>query len=289
MRNKLKGIITKGLCVLLVISLIGCEVGWDQQVNPVVTDGVLLPAVARVIDEQWTVVAPYLEEELSARGLEMGSSLDRVPHGAEVVELMLEEESGRDYLQFCYSIAVGEDSAAVLAAARAILPKEEYDALRLKVDETERNARSLGLEESRTLPPNQRAAFMRDLQKLVTKTVVLLVAGIVYACIPDMVFWGKVSAAAAIAVASGIVATTVFSLYRFYTYSADSMAISFQEWITDVTTDPAASFAVASSMMAVGKTMANGPVVTGLVIAVFSIYQVMDLLKPMLKKYNFGA
>ena len=134
---------------------------------------------------------------------------------------MLEEESGRDYLQFCYSIAVGEDSAAVLAAARAILPKEEYDALRLKVDETERNARSLGLEESRTLPPNQRAAFMRDLQKLVTKTVVLLVAGIVYACIPDMVFWGKVSAAAAIAVASGIVATTVFSLYRFYTYSAD--------------------------------------------------------------------
>jgi len=149
--------------------------------------------------------------------------------------------------------------------------------------------RSFGLEESRTLPPNQRAAFMRDLQKLVTKTVVLLVAGIVYACIPDVVFWGKVSAAAAIAVASGIVATTVFSIYRFYTYSADEMAVSFQEWITDVTTDPAASFAVASSMMAVGKTMANGPVVTGLVIAVFSIYQVMDLLKPMLRKYNFGA
>ena len=289
MQKKLNGIVTKGLCVLLVISLIGCEVGWDQHINPVVTDGVLLPAVARVIDEQWAVVAPYLEEDLTSRGYGLDSTVAGVPDGAQLVELILEEDAGRDYLEFCYSIAVGEDSALVLAAARGILPEGEYEELRLRVDETERSMRAFGLQEARTLPPNQRAAFMRDLQKLVTKTVVLLVAGIVYACIPNVVFWGKVSAAAAIAVASGIVATTVFSIYRFYTYAADEMAVSFQEWITDVTTDPAASFAVASSMMAVGKTMANGPVVTGLVIAVFSIYQVMDLLKPMLKKYNFGA
>jgi hypothetical protein len=289
MRRKLNGVVTKGLCVLLIISLVGCEVGWDQHMNPVVADGELLPAVARVIDEQWAVVAPYLEETLLSRASDSEGSFGNVPDGARLVELILEEESGHDYLQFCYTVAKSDDSAFVLAAAKELLPKDTYEELWLKVDETERSMRSLGLQESRTLPPNQRAAFMRDLQKLVTKTIVLLVAGIVYACIPNVVFWGKVSAAAAIAVASGIVATTVFSIYRFYTYSEDEMAVSFQEWITDVTTDPAASFAIASSMLAVGKTMANGPVVTGLVIAVFSIYQVMDLLKPMLKKYNFGA
>jgi hypothetical protein len=42
-------------------------------------------------------------------------------------------------------------------------------------------------------------------------------------------------------------------------------------------------------MMTVGKTMGNGPVVTGLIIVVFSLYQVMDMVKPMLKKYNFDA
>jgi hypothetical protein len=35
--------------------------------------------------------------------------------------------------------------------------------------------------------------------------------------------------------------------------------------------------------------MTKGPVVTGLIIAVFAIYQVIDMVKPMLKKYNFNA
>jgi hypothetical protein len=56
-----------------------------------------------------------------------------------------------------------------------------------------------------------------------------------------------------------------------------------------VTTDPSASYAVATSMITVGKTMSNGPVVTGLILVVFAIYQVMDMVKPMLKKYNFDA
>ncbi|NLA92030.1 MAG: hypothetical protein GX842_01135 [Spirochaetales bacterium] len=130
---------------------------------------------------------------------------------------------------------------------------------------------------------------MRDLQKLVTKTLVLMVAGIVYACIPNVIFWGKITAAAAISVAAGIVATSVMSIYRYYKYDSESLSSSFQDWLVDVTTEPAASFAVATSMITVGKTMSSGPVVTGLIIIVFSIYQVMDLVKPMLKKYNFNA
>ena len=42
-------------------------------------------------------------------------------------------------------------------------------------------------------------------------------------------------------------------------------------------------------MMAVGTTMKRGPVVTGIVICVFAIYNVVDLIKPMLKKYNFSV
>jgi hypothetical protein len=118
---------------------------------------------------------------------------------------------------------------------------------------------------------------------------VLLVAGIVYACIPNVIFWGKVTAAAAISVAAGIVATTVMSIYRYYKYDNESLSSSFQDWLTDVTTEPAAAFAVATSMISVGKTMTTSPVVTGLIIIVFSIYQVMDLVKPLLKKYNFNA
>jgi hypothetical protein len=40
-------------------------------------------------------------------------------------------------------------------------------------------------------------------------------------------------------------------------------------------------------MIAVGSTMKRSPVVTGIMICVFSMYQVIDMLKPMLKKYNY--
>ncbi len=289
MDRKIRGYVSNVVCMLLIVSLSGCSMGWEQRSNPGVDDGELFPALTRIIDEQWSVVAPFLEEELSLDAARSAGGTSDVPDASRLVELILEEESGRDYMQFCYAVAMGDDSSAVVEFARELLPQEEYDELRLRVEETERSMRGFMIEQSRALPPNQRAAFMRDLQKLVTKTVVLLVAGIVYACIPNVVFWGKVTAAAAIAVATGIVATTVLSIYRFYQYNSDELSVSFQEWIVDVTTDPAAAYAMASSMMAVGKTMVNGPVVTGLVIAVFSIYQVMDMLKPMLKKYNFSA
>ncbi len=289
MNRKIRAFASNVVCILLIASLSGCSMGWEQKSNPAVEDSELFPALARIIDEQWAVVAPFLEEELAIEATLHGRTMRETPDASRLVELILEEDSGRDYMQFCYAVAMGTDSSTVVELARDLLPKEEYDELRLRVEETERSMRGFMIEQSRALPPNQRAAFMRDLQKLVTKTVVLLVAGIVYACIPNVVFWGKVTAASAIAVAAGIVATTVLSIYRFYQYNSDELSVSFQEWIVDVTTDPAAAYAMASSMMTVGKTMVNGPVVTGLVIAVFSIYQVMDMLKPMLKKYNFNA
>ncbi|MCK9311865.1 MAG: hypothetical protein M0P26_06280 [Bacteroidales bacterium] len=141
---------------------------------------------------------------------------------------------------------------------------------------------------SRGLSPSQRAPFWKDMQKLLVRSIVLFTAGIVYACIPTVVFWGKISAATAIAIASGVVASTVMSIWRYYQFGGELDA-SFNEWLISVTTEPEISFALASSMIAVGTTLKRGFVVTGIVICVFALYNVIDMVKPMLKKYNFSV
>lgn len=277
------------VCILVIVSLLGCDLQWSQQVNPAVPNERLLPEVALVIEEQLEIVKPFLDEEFAEYPLARSSEAWYELDSYEMASLALQEENGDSYLALCHQIAYGNNSAQLLEVARPLLTPTQYSELVNEVLDAERAMRSEVLEGCRTLPPNQRAPFMRDLQKLVTKTVVLLVAGIVYACIPNVIFWGKVTAAAAIAVAAGIVATTIMSIYRFYKYDSESLSTSFQEWLVDVTTDPAASYAVAASMTSIGGAMKNGPVVTGLIIAVFAIYQVIDLVTPMLKKYNFNA
>lgn len=287
MEKRVRKIISSGFVFYLIVSLLGCSMAWEPFSTPPVAHEDMVPLVARVIDEQLETVLPVLEEE--GEWTTLARSLGEGISGEMVVDELLQEEGGEAYLNFCYSVASGLESEELLKEAQGLMGAEEY----AQLSEQFLSARSLllehGEEMSRALPPNQRAEFMRDLQKLVTKTLVLMVAGIVYACIPKVIFWGKITAAAAISVAAGIVATSVMSIYRYYKYDDESLSASFQDWLVDVTTEPAASFAVATSMITVGKTMSTSPVVTGLIIIVFSIYQVMDLVKPMLKKYNFNA
>lgn len=290
MAKTIRIIICNLVCFILVISLIGCSMQWDPIQSNEMDDMMLISGAGRIMEEQWSVVGSFLEDELRSgeRSTVVGS--DGNIDGQEVAQRILGEVSGREYLAFCNAISSTADAEELLSIASRLLPAGEYASLQSTCRGAEQSMRSFALEQARDLPPNQRPAFMRDLQKLVTKTLVLLVAGVVYACMPDVVFWGKVSAAAAIAVASGVVATTIMSLYRYCAYDQEGdLAANFEQWITDVTTEPAAAYAVAASMTTIGKTMANGPVVTGLVIAVFAIYQVIDMVKPMLKKYNFNA
>jgi hypothetical protein len=287
MDKRVKSIVSQVLSGWILMSFLGCSLAWQPMENRQLRTEEMVPLVSQVVDEQLAIVQPVLEEheEFATRAAQ---SLDGAT-GESVVAQLLTEENGEEYIAFCHAVASQSDAASVLDLASPLIPEEEFSALSERMGETERALSAYGEATLRSLPPNQRPAFMRDLQKLVTKTLVLMVAGVVYACIPKVMFWGKVSAAAAISIAAGITATTILSIYRYYKYGEDSMSQSFQEWIVDVTTDPAASYAVATSMMTVGKTMTNGPVVTGLIIVVFSIYQVMDLVKPMLKKYNFNA
>ncbi len=287
MRKKMHVVLTNVLVVWTVVSLLGCSLSWQPMGNPTVSEDEMIPVVARVVEQQMEIVQPVLEEHG-----EFGQSIRTVASdasGRDIVAGMLEEEQGSDYLAFSHAVATGTDSARVLAAAERLVPEEDFTELSSRVAQVKRSFAEYGEIQSRALPPSQRPAFMRDLQKLLTKTLVLMVAGIVYACMPNTIFWGKITAASAIAVAAGVTATTLLAIYRYYKYGENSASQSFQEWIVDVTTDPTAAYAVATSMMTVGKTMANGPVVTGVILVVFSIYQVMDMVKPMLKKYNFDA
>ncbi|MBQ6672696.1 MAG: hypothetical protein IJM73_05695, partial [Spirochaetales bacterium] len=172
--------------------------------------------------------------------------------------------------------------------ARSVLPAETYAEL---VDRTEEVSRSLNLkgeEMARAIPLNQQAAFYRDLKILVTRAIVLLVAGVVYACIPDLVFWGKVSAACAISVGAGLVAISIMSLYEYFRFGAGE-GQSFEEWFKELIKIPQADFALTASITAIAEAMGAGPVVTGIIICLFGLYNVVDLARTMLKTYNFGA
>ncbi len=286
MNKKAKSMYTSIIAMYLIISLVGCSIAWDSNPNSAFDSEDLIDPVASRIDEQWEVIAPIIEEhegEFQSRMSRSGES-----RGTQVVHSMLEEENGEEYLRFSHALFSQEDSTVLLELAQDLIDTDEMNTLQEEITRVRARTIEFGQLHSRALPVSQREDFLRDLQKLLTKTIVLMIAGIVYAAIPKVVFWGKVTAAAAVAIASGIVATTVLSIYRYYQYG-DNMGESFQEWIVDVTTDPSAAFAIATSMITVGRTMNNGPVVTGLVLVVFSIYQVLDLIKPMLKKYNFNA
>ncbi len=277
---------TWALVIALIIPLSGCSMGWEAKSKGRVDDRDLIPRATQIIEEQRKTVLPYLDEELS-------NSLGRGEvSSAAIVANTLAEERGREYLEFMYTVgysdAVDDQYEQVIAYAHSLLDEQA----RVELDEQLAQTRAILMEKgehlARALAPSQRPAFWKDMQKLVTRTLVLFTAGVVYACIPTVVLWGKVAAAASIAVATGVVSTTVMSIWRYYQFGG-SLDESFAEWIATVTSEPETSYALAASMIAVGTTMKRGPVVTGIVICVFALYNVIDMIKPMLKKYNFSV
>jgi hypothetical protein len=283
MSKSLHAIVTYFIVGLLVLQFSGCSLGWEASVKAKVTDEKLFPTVAKVIDEQKDVVWDYLQEDLSK------TLKDELPEGLQIVENTLGEEHGRDYLEFCYAVSNGngEDQVeTVIDYARELVSAEEMAGLETKLNETRAIMMREGENFAKGLAPSQRVAFWKDMQKLVTRTLVLFTAGIVYAFIPDVVFWGKISAASAIAIATGIVASSVMSLWRYYQFGGNADE-SFNEWLMTVSTEPEISLALSTSILAMGKTLKRGPIVTGIVICVFALYNVIDMVKPMLKEYNF--
>ncbi len=279
-------------CLLLLVSFmfVACNAQYTPSFKESITDASLKSRMSRVIDAQIDNIKEYLDEDLQTEidKLETGS---RGGKGYEIVELTMNESGGRDYLDFCYAVDFSQNSTdadAVMDTAMSLLPEEEYEQLLHRAEEVERSIMAKGEETARAIPLNQQAAFYKDLKILVTRAIVLLVAGIVYACIPDLVFWGKISAACAISVGAGFVAISLMSLYEYYRFG-EGEGKTFEQWFKDLLAVPQADFALTATVTAITESLEVDPVVTGIIICIFGLYNVVSLLRNMVKTYNFNA
>lgn len=290
MNSRIRRFLNQSVAVLLLAAMVSCNAAYLPSFKASITDSEMKPAVAKVIDAQMNYIKDYLDEDIKAR-IDGGSSKGGPLSGAEIVELTVNEQGGRDYLDFCYAVDLSQSSLdvdPVMSTAQSVLSAKEYERLRSQADELEASMTAKGIEFAKGLPLNQQEAFYKDLKVLVTRSVVLLVAGIVYAAVPNLVFWGKISAAAAISVGAGLVAISVMSLYEYYKYGTGE-GMDFETWFKDLIKIPQADFALTTTVTAMAEALGMGPVVTGIILCVFAVYNIVGLVRSMLKTYNFDA
>ena len=271
------------LILLAVVSLIGsgCTMVSDAGVDRSEEVDRMSRELSMVVVDQWEIIEPFIGDD--DEGMRAGTrSIDP----SDVVSKMMEEsDEDRDYLKFFHAAAVAADPDLVLETARALLSDDTYSLLQEQAEDARAVIIRESSEASRALSEEDRPAFMKDVQQLITRTVVLLAAAAVYACMPTVMFWGKISAAAAVSVATGAVAATVMSIYRYYQYGGQ-VSTSFEERLKAVSTEPQASYALAAPVISVGTSMELSPVCCGLILAVFSIYQAVDMLKTIMEVYE---
>lgn len=266
---------------LLIFILSGCSFTLDKTLVKHINEEELVSSVSKIVDEQLEVVSPYIND--------LSKSVDVSQlKGIDVVNASLLEEKGKDYLEFNYIVACENDESLeeIADRAKSLIPESESYQIDNKLNETRSMLNKEISSISRNIPPSQQIAFQKDLRNLVTRSFVLFTAGIVYMFMPNTIFWGKISAAAAISVAAGVLSCTIMSLYQYYKYGGEAQD-SFAQWVNEISTEPQVAYAIAKSMIAVGATMQRSPVITGIMICVFSMYQVIDMVKPMLKKYDY--
>ena len=279
------------ICLLLLVSIVACNMNFTPSFKSSISDEEMKPAVAKVIDAQMDCIKDNLDEDLR-QSIDNGNGKGTGPMtGAQIVELTMTETGGKDYLDFCYAVDVSQatlDTEPVMSTAQCVLSEEDYNRLNSQVDELEKSMTEKGLIYAKGLPLDQQEAFYKDLKVLVTRAIVLLVAGIVYACVPKLVFWGKISAAAAISVGAGLVALSIMSLYEYYEYGLEE-DMTFEEWFKELIKIPQADFALTTTVTSMAEAMGMGPVVTGIIICVYGIYNVTGLVRNMMNTYNFDA
>ncbi len=303
MNVKSMKLLNKCVSIFLLLAMVSCNLSYIPSFKASITDSEMKPAVAKVIDAQLSCIKEYLDEDLkqSLEGIDSSKALESLGYskdasnrpltGSDIVELTLKEEGGKDYLDFCYAMDCSQQSLDVqpiMETAKYVLSSKEYANLKEQTDSLESSMASKGIEFAKGLPLNQQEAFYKDLKVLVTRSVVLMVAGIVYACVPNLVFWGKISAAAAIAIGAGLVAISIMSMYEYYKYGTGD-GVDFETWFKDLIKIPKADFALTTTVTAMAETLGMGPVVTGIVICVFGLYNIVGTVRTMLKTYNFDA
>ena len=241
---------------------------------------------ARVIEKEYDRVRSALIEsgEYSEEDFASFGELD----GESVVRGAL-ENGNEDVLNFLYSTCEGKSTGEILQNAKPLLSDSSYKELEAKVRELEEKAGEWGEEISRGLSPSQKEEFYKDLRSMVVKTVVLLTAAIVYALMPKTMFWGKVSAATAVSVAAGVVTSAFITLVEWSDEDLKYSDKSFDTWLSDISVEPFADWALAQGVLNTQMAATNNPVTSALVLGVFALYHIGDNAKTLLKKYNWAV
>ncbi len=281
MKKKVAEFGKKSLSLLLAVSLAGCSLAGGNVHEAGYSQEIMEEGMQAVIIDQWDAIAPHLEQEAAARDAGFGESI--APE--DVIAGLRNEEKGLEYLSFSYSAAVTGDVDEVLERARQLLPAEVYNELLTDADAVRKDFDRIIDEGSRELKEEYKEDFMRDMQQLVARSIVLLTAAVVYAFMPKFMIFGKISAAAAVSVAAGAVAVTVMAIWRYYKFGGDTME-TFEQWLKDVASEPKVSYALATSVISMATSMELNPVSTGIILGVFAIYQAIDMLRTMIEVYE---
>jgi len=270
------------VCVLIIVSMTGCSLVVPDSGGDLndVDDAELKRVVSRVIDEEWDHIADYIED-LPPTTRAVNGAVD----SERIIAETMAEEHGRDYLEFCYSVASGADVDIVLQKAKALLSAEEYADLLQKTERT----RSLIYHTYGTrlfdIDEENQDDFYKDLEKLVVSSTVLLTASVVYAAMPHIFFWGKITALAAVSVSAGVVAGTVMSIYTWYTSDEDYVD-AFEDWLKMITEEPYAAYLLATSVISLGQSMGLSPVSCSVILGVFAMFNALNILRDMLNTYG---
>ena len=290
---KIEKLFQSSVSLLVLISLVGCNLSFSPDSKKKYNLSTVNTVVSRVIDEQMDYVKDKLDPEMQSE-INNGNARGSGPlTGRQIVNLTLEEESGEDYINFCYNVEESTFTGSyddVLDSSREVLTADKYEYVVSQAEEIEKSLKLWGDEKAKGIPDDQQEAFYQDLKTLVTRTVVLLTAGIVYCIMPTTVFWGKVSAAAAISVGAGLVALAAMTIYEKYKFDNDAGPDEngIEAWLENLIKEPKADYALTTSVVTLATTMGQGSVVTGIMICVFGVLQAYDLINAMMKKYDFN-
>ena len=273
---RMKELMNRGVALILaaVTLIVSCSmpVTGPGQADP----RQLVSTAGRLIDENIKVVRQAIADDIP-EGEDI-TGLD----GYEIAARALGEDGGEEYLAFCLETERFESIDDVLEAASPLVPASELDRIRSDVEGYEARLLKEMMPLSRMLTPDEQEEFVAALKALVIKTAVLLTAAVVYAFVPELVFWGKITAAAAVAVAAGVVSTTILTIIEHYKLDRE-LDESFETWLEDVVTVPSASWAIAAAMINLGSSLGRSPVLTAIIIGIFTIFSITDEVQVMLE------
>lgn len=75
------------------------------------------------------------------------------------------------------------------------------------------------------------------------------------------------------------------SVYTWYETS-QSYDMAFKQWLTMITEEPYAAYLMVTSVIGMGQAMQLSPVSCGVILGVFTLFNVLNILREMLETYG---